>query len=63
MTSERYKIDHISGTRRLYNASPGTREQVVFLDAERNGNNTPFKVRPSTAGFLAARLGELPGCR
>jgi fermentation-respiration switch protein FrsA (DUF1100 family) len=56
--------DHFSGTRRLYNEVQGDKDWVVFPDAERNGNNVPFKVRPYTADFLADRLGANPrGCR
>jgi len=49
------------GSERLYNEIQGPKEWVVFPDAERNGNNVPFKVRPRIADFLADHLGGKTG--
>lgn len=51
---------HFSGTRRFFEEVQGPKEWVVFPDAERNGNNVPFKVRPRTADFLADHLNASP---
>lgn len=48
---------HRSGSQRLYDELSGPKEWIVFPDGERNGNNVPFKVRPTLADFLAERLG------
>jgi 2,6-dihydroxypseudooxynicotine hydrolase len=47
------------GSVRLYNEVQGPKEWVVFPDAERNGNNVPYKVRPRLAVFMADSLGAL----
>ena len=53
---EQYK-----GSLRLYNEVQGYKEWVVFPDAERNGNNVPYKVRPRLADFMADHLGANGG--
>jgi dipeptidyl aminopeptidase/acylaminoacyl peptidase len=49
------------GSLRLYEEAQGPKELVVFPDAERNGNNVPFKVRPRIADFMADHLVAHPG--
>jgi 2,6-dihydroxypseudooxynicotine hydrolase len=54
---------HASGSRQLYDEVQGIKQWMVFPDAERNGNNVPFKVRPIIADFLAQHLGgNVKGC-
>lgn len=48
---------HYKGSLRLYEEIQGYKEWVVFPDAERNGNNVPYKVRPRLADFIADHLG------
>ncbi len=45
------------GSKRLFDELQGHKEWTVIEDAERNGNNVPFKIRPLMADFLARRLG------
>ena len=49
--------DQYQGSLRLYNEVQGYKEWAVFPDAERNGNNVPYKVRPRLADFMAQHLG------
>lgn len=54
---------HRGGSQRLFDELSGPKEYVVFPDAERNGNNVPFKVRPRIADYLVEHLGgSVRGC-
>ncbi len=44
------------GSQQLFEELTGPKEWVVIPDAERNGNNVPYKVRPIMADFLARHL-------
>jgi dipeptidyl aminopeptidase/acylaminoacyl peptidase len=49
------------GSLRLYEEAQGPKELVIIPDAERNGNNVPFKVRPRIADFMADQLSVRSG--
>jgi 2,6-dihydroxypseudooxynicotine hydrolase len=48
---------HYAGSLQFYKELQGPKEWVVFPDAERNGNNVPYKVRPRLADFVADHFG------
>jgi dienelactone hydrolase len=50
---------HYAGSLQFYNELQGPKEWVVFPDAERNGNNVPYKVRPRLADFVADHFDTL----
>lgn len=49
-----------SGSRQLFEELTGPKEWTVVPDAQRNGNNVPYKVRPILADFLARHLRAEP---
>lgn len=55
--------EQYQGSLRLYNEAQGYKEWVVVPDAERNGNNVPYKIRPRLADFMAEHLGANNGPR
>lgn len=48
---------HYAGSKQFYDELQGPKQWVVFPDAERNGNNVPYKVRPRLADFVADHFG------